>query len=54
MQRESEVIARIVRDIPAWKRISRLTPESAGADPVAAAIFVLGLAAVLAACAAAQ
>jgi hypothetical protein len=54
MQRESEVIARIVQDIPAWKRIGRLTPEAAGTDPVAASIFVLGLAVVVAVCAAAQ
>jgi len=53
MQRGSELLAKIVRE-PTWKRIERLMPEAAELDPRAAAIFLVGLAAVLAACAAAQ
>jgi hypothetical protein len=53
MQRESEIIETIVQD-PTWKRVDRLLPEAASADPRAATAFLLGLAAVLAVHAALQ
>lgn len=53
MQREPEIIETIVQD-PTWKRVDRLLPEAAGIDSRAAIVFLLGLAAVLAADAAVQ
>ena len=53
MQRGSEDLARIVQD-PSWKRVDRLMPEAAGTDPRAAIVFLLGVAAVMLTCAAAQ
>lgn len=46
MLRESELIGDLVED-PTWKRIDRLLPEAAGADPSAALALLMGLAAVV-------
>ena len=46
MLRESELMEELVQD-PTWKRIERLLPEAAGADPGAALAMLIGIGAVV-------
>lgn len=46
MLRDYEVISEPVEE-STWKRIDRLLPEAAGADPSAAIVYLLGFAAIV-------